>query len=130
MLGAVLAILAAVVPILASCYVAGSVLAEHAHQSHVARVYERVWGWYQAERERLDREVSVHDSRFQRLSKELTARRMMLLEMNGVDPWTGTAKALGESGFPKPPPAAERRRQWVLLWGSLVGVFFLAMSLL
>ena len=130
MLGAVLAILAAIVPILASTYVAGSVLLEHARAAHVARVYPRVWGRYNAELADLKAEMSMHDPRWNARSQALTARRMRLLEANGIDPYVGTMKAMSDSAVPQAPSAIDQRRQWVLLFGSLVGVFFLALSLL
>tara|TARA_B100000519_G_scaffold161361_2_gene143672 strand:- start:25048 stop:25449 length:402 start_codon:yes stop_codon:yes gene_type:complete len=125
-----LAVLAAVVPILASTYVAGSVLLEHARAAHVARVYPRVWGRYNAELADLKAEMSMHDPRWNARSQALTARRMRLLEANGIDPYVGTMKAMSDSAVPQAPSAIDQRRQWVLLFGSLVGVFFLALSLL
>lgn len=121
----VLAIAAAVVPIIASLYVAGSMLAEYRRRAHDARVWARVSAREAAEREALpDR----HDPHWSRLSKEITARRMMLLEANGVDRWLGTMKAYNDANRPQAPATRELRRQWALLWGSAAGVLLLALD--
>lgn len=121
-----LTILAAVIPIVASLYVASSMLLEYAHRDHTARVFARVSAREAAEREL----VPVGHPDFNRLTAEIIARRMMLLEANGVDPKTGTWDAWDETSKPQPMPRIELRRQWALLFGSAAGVVLLAMDLL
>ncbi|MGW9345572.1 hypothetical protein ACWGR3_28885 [Streptomyces albidoflavus] len=122
-----LAILAAVVPITASLYVAGSMLAEYAERDHTARVAARVWARYNSERAQLEdlppRELAPRN-------KAITERRMRLLELNGVDPWVGTLRRMGGDAQPQPMPRVEIRRQWVLLLGSAAGVVLLALDAL
>ena len=123
-----LAVLAAIVPILASLYAAGSLLVEYASRNHAARVAERVWARYNEERAQLRHISGTHEKR--RAGEEILARRKLLLEANGLDPWTGATRDLNETLRPKPMPAVELRRQWVLLLGSAVGVVLLAVDML
>lgn len=122
-----LAVLAAVVPIVTSIYAAGSVLVEHAARGHEARVYARVDRWYRDSCAALDHErlgVEV----FNRLSTQLNERRGMLLAANGLDPTTGTYTHMDRLVVPEARPPAELRRQWALLFGSVVGIVLLALD--
>lgn len=119
-----LAILAALVPVLASLWVAGGTLVDHARQAHEARVAARVWGQYTRDVEAIaDGTPNLGDR-----MRELTERRMRLLEASGLDPWVGTVRNLNESVMPKPPSVKELRRQWVLIIGAIAGVVLVAMQ--
>jgi hypothetical protein len=121
-----LAVLAAVIPIGASLYVAISVLVEFAARAHTSRVFARVWDRHNEERARL----SQSDPAFNRKAQEIKSRRMMLLEANGLDPMLGTIAEFNKSAVPQPPPTLELRRQWVLIIGSVIGVVLLALDAL
>lgn len=121
-----LAFFAALVPVLASLYVAGGTMRDHFSQAHIARSSARIWERYEAE------VAAVEDGDPNAAAKfeAATARRMMLLESNGVDPWVGTARALNASVMPSMPSTIELRRQWVLLASAVVGVVLLAIEML
>jgi hypothetical protein len=122
-----LALFAALVPIVASIYAAGSVLVEHATRSHETRVYARIDRWYRAARGELDHE-KLGNAEFNRRSTQLNDRRGMLLAANGLDPTTGTYTHMDRLVVPKALPPAELRRQWALLLGSVVGIALLALD--
>lgn len=120
-----LAFFAALVPVLASLYVAGGTMRDHFAQAHVARVSARIWARYEAE----VAAVADGDPDVATKFKAATERRMMLLESNGVDPWVGTVRALNASVMPPLPSTVELRRQWVLLVSAVVGVVLLAIEM-
>ncbi len=121
-----LAFFAALVPVLASLYVAGGTMRDHFAQAHAARVSARIWARYEAEVAAVEDGDPAVSAKFQ----AATERRMMLLESNGVDPWVGTVRALNASAMPPMPSTVELRRQWVLLASAVVGVVLLAIELL
>lgn len=122
-----LAFLAAVVPIVASIYAAGSLLGEQVQRADEARAYARVDGWYRAERRALEaRRESLDVLVFNRLSNDLNERRGLLLQANGINPATGTYGHMDRIMAPTAFPPTEVRRQWALLLGSIIGVILLA----
>lgn len=124
-----LALLAAVVPIVASIYAAGSLLVEHAQRSHEARCYDRVDARIRDQQRALEAERPTLDVHvFNRRSNEILERRKLLLEVNGLNPSTGTWGAMRRVGAPEGFSAAEVRRQWALLLGSIAGVVLLALD--
>lgn len=124
-----LAYIAAIVPIVASLYVCLSALTEYARQDHAARVYTRVDRWQSAETGKiLDADLS--DEEIAALQNRLNERRAMLLAHNGVDPTRGTWDMFDRMSDPAPARRVDVRRQWVLLWGSAIGVLALAVDAL
>lgn len=121
-----LAILAALVPVLASLYVAGCTMRDHFAQAHKARAAERVWAQFNAARA----EIADSDPKLGEKVSALTDTRMKLLEANGVDPMVGTVKALNASVMPASPPLVELRRQWILLLASVASLILLAVDAL
>lgn len=121
-----LAFFAALVPVLASLYVAGGTMRDHFAQAHAARVSARIWARYEAE----VAAVKDGDPGVSAKFKAATERRMMLLQSSGVDPWVGTTRALTASAMPTMPSTAELRRQWVLLASAIVGVVLLSIEML
>ncbi|MFJ2502563.1 hypothetical protein [Microbacterium sp. NPDC087592] len=122
-----LALMAAIVPIVASAYVSGSFLVDYMRQNHAARVFERVTAWESSRRGALY-EMNVSDERRTRLGHELTARKRLLLELNGVDPDLGTRTFFSRMADPTPASGIEQRRQWILLLSSAAGVVLLGLD--
>lgn len=124
-----LAFFAAVVPIVASIYAAGSLLAEQAQQAHDARSYARVDEFIKERRRALEAERPTLDVHvFNRLSTQLNERRALLLRYNGINPATGTYGHMNRIMAPAAFPSTEVRRQWALLLGSVIGVVLLAID--
>lgn len=119
-----LAFFGALIPVLASLYVGIGTLVDLSSQSHRARAARRVWAQYEAG----VAAVEDGDPRVQEKYKELTERRMHLLEANGLDPWLGTVKALNESVMPAAPSMKEFHRQWVLIFGAVAGVILVGIE--
>jgi len=124
-----LALLAAIVPIIASIYAAGSLLIEHAQRSQDARSYDRVDNLVKAQRRALEAErPSLDVDEFNRRSTQLNDRRALLLKANGINPATGTYGHMNRIMAPTAFSTAELRRQWALLLGSVIGVVLLAID--
>jgi hypothetical protein len=124
-----LAYLAAIVPIIASIYAAGSLLVEQTRRSHEARAYARIDAFIKARRAELeDERQGLHVLEFNRRSMQLNERRGILLEASGIDPTTGTHGHVNRILAPTAFPGSEVRRQWVLLLGSIAGVSLLALD--
>ncbi|MFB4350424.1 hypothetical protein [Microbacterium sp. CR_7] len=119
-----LAFFGALVPVLAALYVGIGTLIDLSAQDHKARAARRVWAQYEAG----VAAVQDGDPRVQEKFKELTERRMALLEANGLDPWLGTVKALNESVMPSAPSVKEFHRQWILILGAVVGVILVGVE--
>jgi hypothetical protein len=122
-----LAYLAAIVPIVASIYAAGSLLVEHAQRSHDARSYDRIDALIRAQQRALEAErptLEVHV--FNRRSVQILERRALLLRLSGLDAATGTWGAVRRIGAPEGFSTTEVRRQWALLLGSIAGIALLA----
>ncbi|MBN9155823.1 hypothetical protein [Microbacterium sp.] len=113
-----LAFLGALVPVLASLYVGIGTLVDLSAAAHKARVVKRVWARFNEGRAQIDDK----DPELGTKVKRLTEQRMGLLEANGLDPMIGTIRALNESVMPVDPSMKEFRRQWVLIFGAVVGV--------
>lgn len=128
------AFLAAVVPILGSLYVGTSFLIEQQRLAHELRVRVRILPLVD-ERHRLNmdrarRDTSLGASDTDELLAERAAFQRMMLQANGI---TGRGKTLGdfdlEHAMSRPVlPAVERRRQWVLLLSSALGLALLALD--
>jgi len=127
MVGLMLAVLAAIVPIVASLYVAGSMLSEYAHRDYINRVVERISLRESAERKQIP--FPEFSREHVRKSQEIHERRRMLLRANGIDPDSLGRAKLDSQVMPPIPSRVERRRQWVLLLGSAIGVVLLAIDL-
>lgn len=119
-----LAFLGALVPVLASLWVGAGTLRDLSKQSHNARVAERLWAQYNLDRGAIE----DTDPKLGEKNKVLTDRRMWLLEANGVDPMIGTIKALNKSVMPAPPSPKEFHRQWILIFGAVIGVVLVAVQ--
>ncbi|WP_460002982.1 hypothetical protein [Microbacterium xylanilyticum] len=113
-----LAFLGALIPVLASLYVGIGTLVDLSAAAHKARVVKRVWARFKEERAQIDDK----DPELGAKVKRLTDQRMRLLEANGLDPMIGTIRAFSESVLPAAPLLKEFRRQWVLIFGAVVGV--------
>ncbi|MFJ4225897.1 hypothetical protein [Microbacterium sp. NPDC089695] len=120
---------AAVAPIVASLYVCFSALTEYARQDHTARVYRRLEQWQHAETGKLY-EGDLSNEEIAKQQNGLNERRAMLLEQSGIDPDLGTWNMFDRSFDPEPVRRVDVRRQWVLLWGSVIGVLALALDAL
>ena len=131
-----LAFLAAVVPIIGALYVGTSFLVEQQRLAHEKRVRLRIRRLVDErhrsniERARLLSSLAAVD--MDALMRERAAFERMLLEANGV---TARGKTWGdwdlEQAMSRPVlPAVERRRQWVLLLSSALGLALLAIDAL
>ncbi|GAA1161928.1 hypothetical protein F6W69_06345 [Microbacterium oxydans] len=130
-----LALLAAIVPIVASIYAGLSFMAEVADQARIVRAYERVEAWYRPRYSALMAEARDPERHggadlIMRRTNELNARRGMLLGYNGINPSTNTCGHLNRLMTPAAAPRGEVRRQWAILFGAIAGVILLALDAL
>lgn len=131
----VLAVLAAIVPILGALYAAGSYLVTQSGVAHEYRVRRRL--------------IPIRDERFHRLLPEAKARAERMGREFDMDVFIHQLDEMDEvlytaNGVSMPPsirfqslvqsmsapivPREERRRQWVLLLTSAAGLFLLALD--
>lgn len=127
-----LSLLAAVIPVLGSLYVAGSVLVEHAGLAHERRVRERVQALVESHAAGIEARAKPKDG--------APAYMVAMEERNEFE-----RRMLAHNGIVRPRPtfgefdiriamsrdvlsSLERRRQWVLILSAVAGVVLLAID--
>lgn len=127
-----LSLLAAVIPVLGSLYVAGSVLVEHSRLAHEQRVRERVQALVESHAAGIEARAKPKDG---------APAYMVAMEEQGKF----EERMLAHNGIIRPRPtfgefdikiamsgevlsSRERRRQWVLILSAVVGVVLLGID--
>lgn len=127
-----LSLLAAVIPVLGSLYVAGSVLVEHAGLAHERRVRERVQAL-----------VESHAAGIEARAKPKDGAPAYMVAMDERGKFE--ERMLAHNGIVRPRPtigefdlkismsgdllsSLERRRQWVLILSAVTGVVLIAID--